>query len=170
MKAQKLQKFAILGLLLCLLSLGTAHLPAQALKGTVIMDYTLGMHHDSIPKLNLLKMGKFQKLLRYDRQDEPLKMGDIDLFFVRLFIWDNQLHSIEIKCAEGQGDKMFAWLKTIYGEGKKLDAMGYRYQWFEPTMRVIWDQNMATKQGVAQFVDEVTNDKYYKFMYHRQND
>ncbi len=142
----------------------------QAQADTVILGYTLGMHADSIPKLDLLKMGKFQKLLRYDRQDEHLKMQGVDLQFVRLFIWDNHLHSIEIKTMEGQGEKMFAWLKSVYGEGKKQDAMGYRYTWFAPTMRVVWDQNLATKEGVAQFVDEVTNDKYYKFMYNRQND
>lgn len=142
---------------------------AQVQADTVILGYTLGMHHDSIPKVNLLKMGKFQKLLRYDRQDEGIKLGGVDLQFVRLFIWDNHLHSIEIKTAEGQGDKMFAWLKSVYGEGKKQDAMGYRYTWFAPTMRVVWDHNLATKEGVAQFVDERTNDKYYKFMYNREN-
>jgi hypothetical protein len=64
---------------------------------------------------------------------------------------------------------MFAWLKSVYGEGRKLDAMGYRYEWFLPTMRIIWDQNMAVHQGVAEFIDEVTNDKYYKFMYAKEN-
>jgi hypothetical protein len=144
-----------------------AQAPAQP--GTVVLGYTLGMHHDSIPKLNLLKMGKFQKLLRYDRQDEALKLEGIDLQFIRLFIWDNQLHSIEVKTAEGQGDQMFKWLQSVYGAGKKQDAMGYRYAWFAPTMRVLWDHNLGTKEGVAQFVDEATNDKYYKYMYNRQN-
>lgn len=133
------------------------------------MGYTLGIHGDSIPMDNLLKMGKFQKLIRWDRQDEPLRLEGIDLVHVRLYFWDSHLHSIEIKTADAQGDKMFAWLKSIYGEGRKLDAMGYRYEWFLPTMRIIWDQNMAVHQGVAEFIDEVTNDKYYKFMYAKEN-
>lgn len=143
------------------------HLQAQTGTPTTVMGYTLGLHADSIPKVNLLKMGKFQKLLRYDRQDTPLKLEGIDLASVRLFIWDNHLHSVEIKCAEGQGDKMTAWLKSIYGEGKKMDAMGYRFDFYLPTMRVLWDQNLATKQGTAQFVDEAVTDQYYIFMEQR---
>jgi hypothetical protein len=146
-------------------TLGSLH--GQTATPTTVMGYTMGVHADSISKVNLLKMGKFQKLLRYDRQDVPLKLNDIELAYVRLFIWDNHLHSVEIKTAEGQGDKMVAWLKSVYGEGKKMDAMGYRFDFYLPTMRVLWDQNLATRQGVAQFVDEATNDKYYIFMEER---
>ena len=91
------------------------------------------------------------------------------LGYVRLFIWDNHLHSIEIKAVAEDGENFKASLKALYGEGKKQDAMGYRYQWFLPTSRVLWDQNLATKEGVATYVDEKTNDSYFKFIYTQQN-
>jgi hypothetical protein len=135
----------------------------------VIMGYQLGMHLDSIPKQNLLKMGKFQKLYRYDRNEEELTYNGMKLLYVRLFIWDNHLHSIEIKADGVDGENYKASLTALYGAGKQEDAMGYRCQWFLPTFRVLWDQNLVTKEGVATYVDEKTNDAYYKFMYIQQN-
>lgn len=165
LRRKKVQKISVFSLLLCFFSfcLFTDGF-AQAEPGTVVMEYTLGMHLDSVPKQNLLKMGRFQKLWRYDRVDENLVMNGIRIAHVRLFFWDNALHSVEIKTQEGDGDKMLAWLKSVYGAGRKEDAMGYRYSFFLPTMRVIWDENMALKQGVAEFIDEKTNDKYWLFM------
>lgn len=164
---RNLQKNAWL-LLLSLLFTAAA-LPAQAPAESVVMGYTLGAHADSIDKQHLLSMGRFQKLNRWDRQDEGLQLEGVSLQWVRLFFWENHLHSVEIKATEGHGPALYEWLVKQYGTGKKLDAMGYRYQWFAPTMRVVWDQNLATKEGVAQFVDEVTNEKYFKFMYNREH-
>ncbi|MBK9448963.1 MAG: hypothetical protein IPN95_06035 [Bacteroidetes bacterium] len=161
--SQKIWLFLLLAVVLPLTSV------AQVDESTTIMGYTLGMHLDSIPKQNLLKMGKFQKLYRYDRQDENLTLNGMRLGYVRLFIWDNHLHSIEIKAVAEDGENFKASLKALYGEGKKQDAMGYRYQWFLPTSRVLWDQNLATKEGVATYVDEKTNDSYFKFIYTQQN-
>ena len=158
----------ILFFLLCLTLMPFA-VHAQDEADDVIMGYKLGMHLDSIPKQNLLKMGRFQKLYRYDRQDENLSMNGMKLEWVRLFIWDNHLHSIEVKALGSDGDNFKAFLKAKYGEGEKKDAMGYANQWFLPTMRILWDQNLATKEGVAQFVDEATHDKYYMFIYQQQN-
>jgi hypothetical protein len=135
--------------------------------GTVIMGYQLGAHHDSLDMHGLLKMGKFQQLLRYDLQGEKLNMDGIDLQHVRLFFWDSHLHSVEVKTAEGQAEKMLVWIKAMYGEGKKSDAMGYQYKWLEPLMRVIYEQNLLTKVANVNFVDEATNNKYFKFMYNK---
>ena len=78
-----MQKISVFSLLLCFFSLGlVSNTLAQAEPGTVVMEYTLGMHLDSVPKLNLLKMGRFQKLWRYDRQDENLVMNGIRIAHV----------------------------------------------------------------------------------------
>ncbi len=146
---QNLQK---IWLIACLTLIVTVPVHAQSEAETVIMGYQLGMHLDSIPKQNLLKMGKFQKLYRYDRQDEKLSLDGMRLVYLRLFIWDSHLHSIEIKVEGSDGDNYKAFLIAVYGEGKKRDAMGYSYQWFLPTSRVLWDQNLATKD--RQFVYE----------------
>lgn len=144
-------------------------LAAQADDAATIMGYRLGAHWDSIPKEHLLRMGKFQKLYRYDRQDEGLTLNGLQLHYVRLFFWENHLHSIEVKVVGEGGDDFKASLRALYGEGKQQDAMGFRYQWFLPSMRVLWDQNLVSKEGVATYVDERTNDSYFKFMYHQQN-
>jgi hypothetical protein len=161
-----LRRFSLFLVLACAFPL---LLSAQSEEENTIMGYKLGAHWDSIPKQNLLKMGRFQKLYRYDRQDEGLTLNGMKLVYVQLFIWENHLHSIEIKTEGAEGDNFKASLKALYGEGKQLDAMGFRYQWFTPTTRVLWDQNLATKEGVATYVDEKTNDSYYKFMYQLQN-
>lgn len=161
--SQKFWLFFLLALVFPLVSM------AQAPEEEAIMGYQLGMHLDSIPKQNLLKMGKFQKLYRYDRQDADLSLNGMKLVYVRLFIWDNHLHSIEIKVSGEDGDTYKALLKAFHGEGKQQDAMGFRYQWFLPTSRILWDQNLATKEGVATYVDEKTNDSYFKFIYNQQN-
>jgi hypothetical protein len=96
------------------------------------------MHFDSIPKENLLKMGRFQKLWRYDRQDEGLSFNGMRLSHVRLFIWDNRLHSIEIKVTGENAVNYRAFLAALYGLGDPLDAMGSRCQWLQPAMRVLW--------------------------------
>ena len=144
-------------------------LVAQSDTGVKIKGYELGAHADSLDLHGLQKMGKFQKLIRWDVAGENIMMEGIPLQYCRLFFWDNHLHSIELKANGPFGDDLRLWIQSVFGEGKKMDNMGYRYEWLLPTIRILWDQNLVTKDGMATFTAEVVHRSYYKFMYNRAN-
>lgn len=142
---------------------------AQLETGVKINGFELGAHTDSLDFHALQKMGKFQKLLRYDLAGDNIAMDGIPLKYFKLFIWDNHLHSIDIKAMGADGDALHLWIQSVFGEGKKLDNMGYRYEWVLPEIRILWDQNLVTKDGMASFIANKVHRSYYKYMYNREN-
>ncbi len=170
LNSEKLNKISsIAALFCCFFLLYALKMHAQTETGVTVNGYHLGAHADSLDFHGLQRMGKFQKLIRWDVTGESIMMDGVPLKFCRLFFWENKLHSIELKASGPSGDELRLWIESVFGAGEKTDNMGYRYQWMLPTIRILWDQNLATKDGMATFTAEAVHRSYYKFMYNRAN-
>lgn len=147
------------------------HLPAQQPEGesafTEFLGYELGMPRDSMLPGSLVKRGKSQKLIRWDVLPEYLAFGDIALKQVKLFFWEGNLHSIEVKAQGDEGQKLREWAENAWGEGTKKDAMGYSYSWEASRSQAFLEQNLVTKDVMLTLLDDKVHRSYYKFMYER---
>jgi hypothetical protein len=155
---------ALLLAVVFLLTMGVV--PAQDDEGRGILGYTLGTHLDSIK--TLLGDGKSQNLARYKPIKDSLSFDGILTQKVRLFFFNREMHSIDVKLLGKEGDKALIWLKAMYGEGKKRDAMGFSYVWELSDMVVMWEQNLVTHDGLMTLRDNRVHRKYYNFMSGRQ--
>lgn len=131
-----------------------------------ILGYTLGTDLDSIK--TLLGDGKSQNLARYKPIQDSLSFDGILTHRVRVFFFNRKLHSIDVKVLGKEGDKALIWLKAMYGEGTKRDAMGFSYIWELHDMVVMWEQNLVTHDGLMTLRDNRVHRKYYNFMSGRQ--
>lgn len=127
-----------------------------------ILGFKLGAGADEMR--GILKDGKQERLARYRPVDDSLRHEGILTRKVKLFFWEGKLHSIELKLEAAEADKMLLWLKDSYGDGKKEDAMGFRFTWEGSRVRVFWDQNLVTREASLTFMDDQIHAKYYKFM------
>lgn len=151
-------------LLLVFLTLVGSRVVAQSQLDTDhgILGYRLGDHQDSIK--TLLKDGKSERLVRMRPIDDSLRIEGILTQKVRLFFWERTLHSIDVKVQGAEADKLLVWLKARYGEGEKLDAMGFRFRWQGKSTLMEWDQNLVTRDATLTLRDEAVHRKYYKYM------
>ena len=159
------KSFLLFGLLLWAISFSGV-VSAQGLdEDNGFMGLELGSERDSLLTTMVQKRGKFQKLMRWDLKEEHLNFDGIDLQFVRLFYWDNQLHSIEVKAMGEMGNLLRTWIMAMYGEGEKKDAMGFSYQWYGDKVLLLFDQNLVTKDLKLTFRSRDVHKQYYKFRY-----
>ena len=130
--------------------------------------FGLGMPKDSIDFKRLERRGKYQQLMRYDLVEKELEEFGIQLKSVRLFFFGSRLHSIEARALNDQGRLLRTWTEAMYGEGRKEDALGYRYAWDGKYYKIWMEQNLVTKDVKLEIRDERVHRKYYKFMYQRR--
>lgn len=157
----KIRTYGISTLLVLLLATFSAQAQDNSFRG-----FTLGTHVDSIP--DIMKRGKTQKLSRYEPKDGPGEFQGDPLKSLRLFFHRKRLHSIEIKIVGEHANKVLAWMEAMYGEGKKDDAMGYKFIWEGSDYRIFWEQNLVTKDAMMTYLDDRLHDKYLKYMYELQ--
>lgn len=129
------------------------------------MDIQLASERDSLITIMAQRRGKYQKLMRYDLLPEFSTFEDMEFKQVRLFYWDNQLHSIEVKAMGDNGNALRKWIMNRYGEGEKKDAMGYSYQWDGDKVLLLFEQNLVTKDVLLTFRHRDVHKQYYKFRY-----
>lgn len=153
-------------LFLLLVLLGGPAASAQGLdEDNGFMGIELASERDSLITTMVQARGKYQKLMRYDLLPEHLEFDGIPLHQVRLFYWDNQLHSIEVRAQGANGNTLRTWIMAMYGEGDKKDAMGFAYQWDDNKVQLFFDQNLVTKDLKLTFRHREVHKAYYKFRY-----
>lgn len=160
--------FRFYSLLLFVLTLGMGVAQAQSFSYEEhgILGYRLGTDLDSIK--TLIGDGKTQNLARYKPLQDSLEIDGILTSRVRVFFFNRKLHSIDIKALGKEGDKLLVWLKVMYGEGTKRDAMGFSYVWTQDGMTIMWEQNLVTHDGLLTLRDDKVHKSYYNFMSGRQ--
>lgn len=155
-----------------LLSLLSLSLKAQVVSsGMTFKGFSLADQFDSLSVEQhkmLRKRGVYQKLTRYDLNDDHLENAGIPLKFVRVFFWKGYIHSMEIRASGLQGTPFREWIESMYGEGEQEDAMGYKFVWEYPAYRLLVEQNMLSKDVNMVLLHEEVHNSYYKFMYERQ--
>lgn len=139
-------------------------LSAQSLdQDNGILGYRLGYPPDSM--LDIRRDGKSQRLMRYRPVEFEQSLGEIPLKSVRLFFWEDKLHSIEVKTSGTNSDALRDWLANRYGEGSKEDAMGFRFSWEGAQIRVFFEQNIISHDALTTFVDDEVHERYYRYMH-----
>ncbi|MEM7036748.1 MAG: hypothetical protein AAF570_07205 [Bacteroidota bacterium] len=151
--------------LLLLLALAPGHANAQSAlaEDNGFMGYMLGQPSDSMD--GIVRRGKSQRLIWFAPEEKNLTFEGMPLKSVRLYFWKGKLHSIEIKTSGTNSDRFKEWLENRYGKGAKEDAMGFRFSWEAPRIRVLFEQNIISHDALTTYIDDEVHEAYYRFMH-----
>ena len=129
-----------------------------------ILGLRLGYPPDSMDGIR--RSGKSQRMIRWVPEADLVELDGIPLKSVKLYFWEDKLHSIEIKTSTTDSDRFRTWLETRYGGGDKEDAMGFRFSWEGARIRILFEQNIISHDAITTFVDDEVHDSYYRYMHH----
>lgn len=126
------------------------------------MYWKLGVHIDSVK--NVTKDGRTQKLHRYKPTSGKITFEDIPLRSVYIYFWRGHVHSIEVKTRASETKAFLQKMKERYGEGVPLDNFGGKVVWEATLARLIFEQNLISRDAVFTFLCEEVHEKYYNTM------
>jgi len=126
------------------------------------MYWKLGAHIDSVK--NVTKDGRTQKLHRYKPTSGKVSFEEIPLKSVYIYFWRGRVHSIEVKTRAAETKPFLDKMKERYGEGEALDNLGGKIVWEGVLTRLIFEQNLISRDAVFTFLCEEVHEKYYNTM------
>ncbi len=132
-----------------------------------ILGYLLEATPDSMPG-KLKGLGKTRKLSKYRPEPDSVYFDGVFIHSLRLFFFQNQLHSIVLKTLnDAETDKVMKLIVKRFGPGKPEDQFEGILSWQGKRVYLRFEKNYVSSEGVFSFYSYKINRLYEIAEYNR---